>query len=267
MRHERHGKAENRRDLRRVAMCADVVGGDVLENRTRMRGRLRGAARSGHPRHGVDEDRIVLDQSSDRREGEQHGRRVATGIRDEPFRGRCNFRKGVRPGHERRGIGMLEAVPRLVDLRISETVRTGEIDDDAARGRRDRCGLLVAETEEDDVGATRQRRVVRDEAGDPAPPVSAEPRVERVRGPPGERVRAEGIELEAGMGEDAVQRLLARVAGGHRRSLPLPWCLLCTSVSSYAIGRSESPGSRRKAAATLRARWNGYSSSTQATSP
>lgn len=109
---------------------------------------------------------------------------------------------------------MLEPVPRLVDVRISEAVRSGEIDHDATSGRGDRRGFLVVEAEKDDVGATRQRCVVRDEARDSAPPVTAEPRVERVRGLPGERVRAERIELEARMGEYAVQRFLARVARG-----------------------------------------------------
>ena len=45
MRHERHGEAENRGDLGCVAVRAHVVGGDVLQNRPRVRGRLQRAAR------------------------------------------------------------------------------------------------------------------------------------------------------------------------------------------------------------------------------
>ena len=92
-------------------------------------------------------------------------------------------------------------------------MRAGQVDDDAAGGGSTARGLLVREAEEDDVGAAREGRIVRDEAGNPAPPVAAEPRVEGVRRLAGEGVRAERVELEARMCEHPVERLLTRVAG------------------------------------------------------
>ena len=85
-------------------------------------------------------------------------------------------------------------------------MRAGEVDDDAARGRLERRRPLVVEAHEDDVGAARERLLVRHERGQPAA-VAGEARVER-EAAAGERVRAERDELELGMREHAVERLL-----------------------------------------------------------
>ena len=69
------------------------------------------------------------------------------------------------------------------------------------------------------------------------------------------------------MGEDAVQRLLPGVArgtddgcGGHGAYYAHVVLDMRTRPLGFALEQEET-------AATLRARWNGYSSSTQATSP
>ncbi len=93
-------------------------------------------------------------------------------------------------------------------------MRAGKIDHDPARRRVDRRRPFVREAEEDHVGSGRKGRVVRDEARHATPAVAPEPRVERRRGVAGERVGAEGVQLEGRMGEHAVERLLAGVPGG-----------------------------------------------------
>ena len=70
-------------------------------------------------------------------------------------------------------------------------------------------GAIVAEAGEDDVGAGGERLLVRDERGQRA--VQAD--VERGGRAAGERVRAEGDDLELRMPEHAVEHLLAGVAG------------------------------------------------------
>ena len=93
----------------------------------------------------------------------------------------------------------------------------GKIDDDGAGRRRDGRCALVAETEEDDVGAGRQSLVVGDEARQRA----VQPDVEGTGRLSCERVGAERDHVEIGMAEDAVERLLPGVArdseDGRRR--------------------------------------------------
>ena len=108
---------------------------------------------------------------------------------------------------------MREAVPLLVGGGARQPVTAGEVDDDALGRRLDPRRLLVAEAEEDDVRAARERLVVRDEGGGRRGAVAGEPRVERGGGLPGERVGAERGQLEPGVGEHAVERLLAGVPG------------------------------------------------------
>ena len=85
----------------------------------------------------------------------------------------------------------------------------GEVDDDRAGRRLDLGRARVREAEEDDVGAGRERLVVRHERGQ----MPVQPQIERGRRLPGERIRAERDDLELGVCEHAVERLLAGVAG------------------------------------------------------
>ena len=109
---------------------------------------------------------------------------------------------------------MDEAVPRVVRERVAEPVTAGEVDDDALHGRIERGGVLVAEAEEDDVGAAGERLVVRDEGGSVGGAVPRQTRVERARGLPRQRVRPERDQVELRMREHPVERLLSGVAGG-----------------------------------------------------
>ena len=77
-------------------------------------------------------------------------------------------------------------------------------------GRLEGGGLVVAEAEEDQVGAACRRIVVRHEHRQRA----VEPRVERVGGPTCESLRAERDHFELRMREHAVEGLLAGVPGG-----------------------------------------------------
>ena len=100
-----------------------------------------------------------------------------------------------------------------MDGRVDEPVRAGEVDDDRVGRRHERGGRVVVEAAEDELGAGGQRLVVRDEDGQRPVPVAAEPRVERVGRLPGERVGSERDELEPGVREHPVERLLPGKAG------------------------------------------------------
>src|SRR5262249_51069880 len=114
-----------------------------------------------------------------------------------------DLREAVAPGPRR------EAVPALRERLVGEPVHAPEVDHDrVVAGRLERCGLLVAEAEEDHVRSARGRLDVRREHRN-AP---VERWMERVRGPSGERVRAERDQLELGMAQEPVERLLPRVA-------------------------------------------------------
>ena len=144
-------------------------------------------------------------------EREQRRRRVAPGVRDQRALGRMHFGQPVAPGARR------EAVPLLGQGLVGEPVDAAEIDHDRACGRLERGRLLVPEAEEDRLGAARARLEVRGEHRHRA----VEPRVERVGGPAGERIRPERDQLELRMREHPVERLLAGVPGrtedGHGR--------------------------------------------------
>ena len=108
---------------------------------------------------------------------------------------------------------VLEPVPLVVDAGVDEPVGSGEVDDHAARRDVERCCLVVREAEERDVGAGRERRVVRDEPRHAAPAVAAEARIERPGRLARERVRPERVQLERRMREHAVERLLTGIPG------------------------------------------------------
>ena len=213
VRDEGHREPELRRDLGRVLVDADAIGRDVLQHDSGVGRRARRATGARHARLRVDDDARGLDRVCDRSEREQDRSRVAARIGDEPPARRAQLREAVRPRPERVGPRMLEAVPLGIDAGVVEAVRTGQVDDDAARRRLERCGFLVRKTEERDVGARLQRRLVRDEPRHAAPAVASEPRVEHARCLAGQRVRPERVQLESRVCEDAVQGLLARVAG------------------------------------------------------
>src|SRR5207245_4514474 len=108
----------------------------------------------------------------------------------------------------------LEPVPGLVVARLVQPVGAGQVDHDPARGRLEPRGALVVEADEDDVGAALQGRLVRDEVRDPLAAVPVQAGIELGGAPAGEAVRADGVQVELGMREHAVERLLPRIAGG-----------------------------------------------------
>ena len=89
-------------------------------------------------------------------------------------------------------------------------MRAGEVDDDRVARWVDRRRLLVSQAEEEDVGVGCERLLVSHERGQLG---VHEARVERGRGPPRQRVGAERDRLELRVRENAVERLLTRVAG------------------------------------------------------
>ena len=119
----------------------------------------------------------------------------------------------VAPARELGRPRVREAVPVLVHDRVEEAVCAREVDDDAARRRLDRRGLLVRQAEKGHVRAAGEGRVVRNEARHPATAVAVETGVERGRVASGERIRPDGMQLELGMPEHAIERLLAGVPG------------------------------------------------------
>ena len=119
MRDEADREAERLLDLGRVLVRADLVGRDVLEHRRRVRRRLQRPPRTRHARLGVDDHTGRVDRAGERREREQHGGRVATGVRDQRAVRREELRDRVVPVAERRGVRMLEAVPLGIERRAS----------------------------------------------------------------------------------------------------------------------------------------------------
>ena len=103
---------------------------------------------------------------------------------------------------------VLPAVPLRIERGVPEPVGARKIDDDRTGGRLERRRPLVAETEEQQLGARGPRGLVRDEGRQRA----VQPDVERRGRLTGERVRAERHDLELRMAEHAVEGLLARIS-------------------------------------------------------
>ncbi len=201
VRDEAHAEAELLRDLGRVPVLADRVRRQVLEDGARVRGRFERLAGARDARLPVDHSAAC--HTGERPEGEQRGRRVAAGVRDQPAHGRIQLRQAVAPRARCR------AVPRLGNGRIGQPVRPREVDHDGV-GRRLECGGgLVREAEEEHVGVTRRGSRIRDERRQRA----VETRVEATGRLPGERLGTERDELQVGVREHPVERLLAGVAG------------------------------------------------------
>src|SRR5439155_24512411 len=131
--------------------------------------------------------------------------RVAARVRNERALRREELRQAVAP---RARLRMFEAVPLGVEARVAQAVRAREVDDHVGLWRVEGRGLLVAEAEENDVGAGCERILVRDERRQ----ASVEPRVERGGALPGERVGAERYRLQRRVREDAIQGFLTGVS-------------------------------------------------------
>jgi hypothetical protein len=109
---------------------------------------------------------------------------------------------------------MREAVPGVVESRVAKPVPAREVDDDSVR-RRLECGrFAVVQAEEENVGSARQRLRVRHERRQRA--VEAE--IQRRRRFPRQGVRPERDDLELGVPEDTIERLLPRIAGATYES-------------------------------------------------
>ena len=166
----------------------------------------------GHPDFRIDDDRgrgsTVLAQRGEREQGRG---RVAARVGHEVARGRPELGQPVAPARELSRPRVREAVPVFVHDRVEEAVRAREVDDDAARRRLDRRGLLVRQAEKGHIRAAGEGRVVGDEARHPATAVAVETGVERGRVASGERIRPDGVQLELGMPEHAIEGLLAGV--------------------------------------------------------
>ena len=161
VRDEADGEAQRLLDLGGVLVAPDLVRRHVLEDVARVRLGLQPAPGAGDAGLGVDDDALRVDRLGERQEREQHRGRVAAGARDEPAGGRQQLGERVAPVDEPAGIGVREAVPLLVRGRARQPVAAGEVDDDALGGRLEPRRLLVPEAEEDDVGAARERLLVR----------------------------------------------------------------------------------------------------------
>ena len=85
----------------------------------------------------------------------------------------------------------------------------GQVDDERVGGRLEGGRLVVVEAQEEDVGAACGGLGIRHEGRQGA----VKSRIERLRGLPGERVRAERDRLERGVREQAIEGLLAGIAG------------------------------------------------------
>ncbi len=143
------------------------------------------------------------DLPRERGEGEQRCGCVAAWIGDQRPLGRRELGQAVAPRARR------DAVPLARQVGVGQAVRAGEVDDDGALRRGECRGVVVPETEKEDVRAGGGGLRVRHERGQRA----VKTRVERPGGLAGKRVRAERNRLEVGVGEHAVERLLARIAG------------------------------------------------------
>src|SRR5687768_8457513 len=106
---------------------------------------------------------------------------------------------------------MLEPVPLGVDAPIDEPMRSGEIDDHAARRDVESRGVLMGKAHERDVRTNSERCGVRDESRNATPAVPAEPGIERVGRLPRERVGTQRIQLERRVRKHTVERLLTGV--------------------------------------------------------
>jgi len=136
----------------------------------------------------------------------------------------------------------------------------GKVDDDSARRRRDLGRSPMREADERHVGAAREGRIVRDETGDPAAAVTAEPWVENDRRLARQRVRAQRVELERGMREYPVERLLTRVP--RRTHDSHCWHKAYYAYRSLIMRQTRTAVTAETAetGATLRARWSASSS-------
>ncbi len=143
VRDEADRESERLRDLRGVLVGADAVGREVLEHEAGVRARREPAARARDARLRVHDDARRLERSRERRQGEERGRGVAAGVRDQPPRGREELGHGVAPVGQRLRRGVLEAVPGGIEPGIGEPVRAGEVDDDRSGRRVEASGLLV----------------------------------------------------------------------------------------------------------------------------
>jgi hypothetical protein len=126
---------------------------------------------------------------------------------------------------------MLEAVPLLILQRVAKAVRARQVDDDVGVRRLEAGRRLVAQADEDDVGAGAQRLGVRHERRQ----VAVEARVEGRRALAGERVRPEGDRLEPWVREHAVQGLLPCISGAPENRNSRHSCIVCRLDESYAI--------------------------------
>src|SRR3981081_2772088 len=105
-----------------------------------------------------------------------------------------------------------------------------EVDDDCVRRRLEGGRLVMTQAEEEHVGTACQRFTVRDERGQGA--VQSE--IERRRRLPGEGVRAERDDLELGVREDPVERLLACITRAPNECSREHMCLLCALTTYHA---------------------------------
>ena len=192
MRDEADREAERLLDLGRVLVRADLVGRDVLEHRGRVRRGLQGPPSTRDPRLGVDDHSGRVDRAGERRERQQHGGGVAAGIRDQRAVRRKELRDRVVPVAERRGVRVLESVPRRVERGLCQPVRAREIDDSGLGRSRERGSPLVVEAPEDELCAGAGSVRIRNERRH----VAVQAWVESARRLTGERIRAEGDERE-----------------------------------------------------------------------
>ena len=222
-------KAEGLLDLGLVLVCADLVRGDVLEHDAGMGARLQALAGARDPGLRVDDDARRVD-----------GIGAAAGARaGRPSHNSPGWRRGARPAAaapgwrstssraRRRAGGRSRTSPHRRPASFSRCAP--ERSTTTPRGRRlELRRPLVVEADEDEVGAASQRLLVRNERGRPAGPVAGEAGVESARGLPGERVRAEREQVELGVREDAVERLLPGVAGSADDGRVRHCCVLCS---------------------------------------
>ena len=244
VRHERDREAELLRDLGAVAVRADGVRREVLEHEARVRAVLqrRGRRRSSptsRRRH------VAVDDVAQRREREQRRRRVAARVRDQRPSGGMHLRQPVAPRARREPVPVLgRSACRAAGARRRDRRRPCR---PAARTRPPRS-------------FPRQRKITS------APLAAASAFVTNVgrlpfsrgssalRRAAGERVGAERDQLEPGMGEHPVERLLAGVAGGAEDRGGRPSVRIMHNDAIYAPSRARgrhrlpgSPGRRARA--------------------
>ena len=226
---ERHREAEELGDLRHVLVRADPVRRHVLEHRARVGRGLEAPPRTRHPRQPVHDDGIPFDHILQGAEGQERGGRVATRIRDQPARAGDQLGQSVAPLGEPFGPGVPEAVPGLIASGVAQTVCTRQVDDDSLLRCVDRSRSLVRQADDRDLGPVGESCIVRDEVRHRS---AAETRVEGRRRAAGERVGADGDEVERRVPEHAVERFLPRVAGRADNTDRRHGCILCNSTAS-----------------------------------